>query len=52
MKNGKQDSEKSGTCETKCPYRLPIREMIAENAKFYESVSHKKPNAKGGDIQK
>jgi predicted aldo/keto reductase-like oxidoreductase len=25
-----------GTCEEKCPYQLPIREMIAENIAFYE----------------
>jgi predicted aldo/keto reductase-like oxidoreductase len=28
-----------GVCEEKCPYRLPIQEMIAENIKFYESVA-------------
>jgi predicted aldo/keto reductase-like oxidoreductase len=27
-----------GECEEKCPYQLPIREMIAENIAFYESV--------------
>jgi hypothetical protein len=25
-----------GQCEEKCPYQLPIREMIAENMAFYE----------------
>lgn len=25
-----------GECEDKCPYHLPIREMIAENIEFYE----------------
>jgi predicted aldo/keto reductase-like oxidoreductase len=25
-----------GECEEKCPYQLPIREMIVENVKFYE----------------
>jgi predicted aldo/keto reductase-like oxidoreductase len=25
-----------GECESKCPYQLPIREMIAENLAFYE----------------
>jgi predicted aldo/keto reductase-like oxidoreductase len=25
-----------GECETKCPYQLPIREMITENVAFYE----------------
>ncbi|MBN1978052.1 MAG: 4Fe-4S dicluster domain-containing protein, partial [Anaerolineae bacterium] len=28
-----------GECETKCPYHLPIREMIAENIAFYECAS-------------
>ncbi len=27
-----------GDCETRCPYHLPIREMIKENVAFYESV--------------
>lgn len=27
-----------GECEEKCPYHLPIREMIAENLEFYERV--------------
>jgi predicted aldo/keto reductase-like oxidoreductase len=27
-----------GECETKCPYHLPIREMIVENLAFYDSV--------------
>ncbi len=27
-----------GECEEKCPYQLPIREMIVENIEFYESV--------------
>ena len=27
-----------GECEKKCPYQLPIREMIAENMAFYEGV--------------
>jgi len=27
-----------GECEEKCPYRLPIREMIVENIEFYESM--------------
>lgn len=27
-----------GSCEEKCPYHLPIREMIAENIRFYDSV--------------
>jgi predicted aldo/keto reductase-like oxidoreductase len=33
-----------GECEAKCPYELPIREMIVENLAFYERVTteHKK----------
>ncbi len=27
-----------GECEEKCPYHLPIREMIWENLEFYDSV--------------
>ena len=27
-----------GECEEKCPYQLPIREMIAENIDFYENA--------------
>ncbi len=28
-----------GECEEKCPYHLPIREMIVENMELYESVA-------------
>jgi predicted aldo/keto reductase-like oxidoreductase len=28
-----------GECEAKCPYNLPIREMIVENIAFYERVA-------------
>ena len=28
-----------GECEEKCPYHLPIREMILENIEFYERVA-------------
>lgn len=28
-----------GECETKCPYQLPIREMIAENIAFYKHMA-------------
>ncbi len=31
-----------GECEEKCPYHLPIREMIVENVKFYENKLEKK----------
>jgi len=27
-----------GDCEERCPYHLPIREMLVENVAFYESV--------------
>ena len=27
-----------GECEEKCPYHLPVREMIAESIKFYEAA--------------
>ncbi len=27
-----------GECEEKCPYHLPIREMLVENAEFYRTV--------------
>jgi predicted aldo/keto reductase-like oxidoreductase len=28
-----------GECEEKCPYDLPVREMLVENSRFYESVA-------------
>jgi predicted aldo/keto reductase-like oxidoreductase len=28
-----------GECETRCPYQLPIREMIVENIAFYERMA-------------
>jgi len=28
-----------GDCEWKCPHHLPIREIIAENLRFYESIA-------------
>ena len=30
-----------GVCETKCPYQLPIREMIVEKMDFYRRVAEK-----------
>ncbi len=30
-----------GECETKCPYNLPIREMVSENLKLYEELKMK-----------
>ena len=31
-----------GECEEKCPYQLPIREMIAKNIEFYEKKVQRK----------
>jgi predicted aldo/keto reductase-like oxidoreductase len=28
-----------GECEDRCPYHLPIREMLAENSAFYDRVA-------------
>ena len=39
MKRNAESVEKCvqcGICETKCPYELPIREMIAEHARLYQ----------------
>ncbi len=33
-----QNCVECGECEEKCPYHLPIREMLVENVEFYESV--------------
>jgi hypothetical protein len=33
-----QNCTECGECETKCPYHLPIREMMAEHIELYESV--------------
>jgi len=30
-----------GECEPRCPYQLPIRELIAENMEFYERMAEK-----------
>jgi predicted aldo/keto reductase-like oxidoreductase len=32
-----------GECEEKCPYDLPIREMLVENIEFYKSVASLQP---------
>lgn len=32
-----------GECEEKCPYQLPIREMIVENMEFYQRVKSEEP---------
>jgi len=34
-----RDCAQCGECEEKCPYQLPIREMISENIAFFERVS-------------
>jgi len=33
------DCIECGECEEKCPYHLPIREMLVENVAFYERVA-------------
>jgi predicted aldo/keto reductase-like oxidoreductase len=37
--DGARNCVQCGECEAKCPYQLPIREMIAENIAFYERVT-------------
>jgi predicted aldo/keto reductase-like oxidoreductase len=32
-----------GECEAKCPYQLPIRQMVVENLAFYERVAAEHP---------
>ncbi len=34
-----------GECETRCPYHLPIREMLAENLAFYDRMLAAHPRA-------
>jgi predicted aldo/keto reductase-like oxidoreductase len=38
VNSGRQRTQ-CGACEPKCPYKLPIREMIQEHIAFFESVS-------------
>lgn len=38
VESGRQCTQ-CGACEPKCPYKLPIREMIQEHIAFFESVS-------------
>lgn len=40
-----------GECEEKCPYNLPIREMIVENSEFYERVAREHDAANRDDAQ-
>jgi predicted aldo/keto reductase-like oxidoreductase len=37
--DGARNCVQCGECEEKCPYQLPIREMITESIAFYERVS-------------
>lgn len=37
---GARDCIECGECEEKCPYRLPIRELLSENIAFYEQALH------------
>jgi predicted aldo/keto reductase-like oxidoreductase len=42
VKNAVETAEnciQCGECEEKCPYNLPIREMIVENVEFYKGVA-------------
>ncbi len=36
---GARNCTECGECEEKCPYHLPIREMLVENIEFYESIA-------------
>ena len=37
MESGRNCNQ-CGECEEKCPYDLPIQQMIVENLEFYDSV--------------
>ena len=43
-----KECEKCGICESRCPYMLPIREMLVENIEYYEAL--KQDEAKVGPI--
>ena len=38
-----------GECEPRCPYQLPIREMIEENMEFYEKMAERHKDLMGGE---
>jgi len=37
--NSARNCVQCGECETKCPYQLPIQEMIDENMAFYHHIA-------------
>jgi Fe-S oxidoreductase len=37
-----------GLCETKCPYNLPIRELIEDNLDYYENIIKGETNLESG----
>jgi predicted aldo/keto reductase-like oxidoreductase len=37
--NSAKNCDQCGECEKKCPFKLPIREIISENVKFYEKIA-------------
>jgi len=45
--NSARNCTKCGECEEKCPYSLPIRDMIAENLEFYERVKQQHQTLSG-----
>jgi predicted aldo/keto reductase-like oxidoreductase len=45
--NSARNCTKCGECEEKCPYSLPIRDMIDENLEFYERVKQQHQTLSG-----